>query len=69
MTTNNQRDTASAVVGGAVPGTTLPSELIRVEPTKVDEATQQGIVTYSLFPHPARDPHSIVAFDRREGCI
>ena len=45
MSTNDQRGTtAPGVVGNAVPGTTitLPSELARVEPTKVDETTQQG---------------------------
>lgn len=45
MSTNNQRDTAAPVIiTGAVPGTTvpLPSELAHVEPTRVDEATQQG---------------------------
>ena len=33
-----------ATLGGAVPGTTapLPTELTHTEPTKIDEATQQG---------------------------
>lgn len=59
MSTNDQRDTtAPAAVGGAVPGTTVtfPSEQPYVQPTKVDEATQQGTVTHFLIPHPARPP-------------
>jgi len=44
---NNQRDLAAppvVVSGAGVPGTSipLPTELTHVEPTKVDEATQQG---------------------------
>ncbi|KAF9646696.1 hypothetical protein BDM02DRAFT_2978659 [Thelephora ganbajun] len=46
MSMDNQRSTADrpVMVGDAVPGTTvtLPSELTHVQPTKVDEATQQG---------------------------
>ena len=48
---NSQVDsTSAAAVSGAVPGTTvtLPSELTKIEPTKVDEATQQGTITHFL---------------------
>ena len=43
-----------ASVGGAVPGTAvgLPTELTHIEPTRNDEATQQGAYLIYCFPIP-----------------
>jgi len=47
MSMDDQRETIPtqpATVGGTVPGTTvaLPTEVTHIEPTKIDEQTQQG---------------------------
>ena len=62
MSMNDQRGkTAQPVMpGGAVPGTavTLPTELAHVEPTKIDEETQQGANTLFFF---FRSVHALLA--------
>ena len=76
---DNQRGTTAQPVTavGAVPGTTaaLPTELTHVEPTKIDEKTQQGAVTRFRPAYTAATPHTFVPrFSRlrltvgREGC-
>jgi hypothetical protein len=71
MSTNDQRGaTAPGTVGGAVPGTTipLPSDLTRVEPTKVDEATQQGTSSFHIHTGASVPPSpGIFTSNRGEG--
>lgn len=77
MSMNDQRGkTAQPVMpGGAVPGTavTLPTELTHVEPTKIDEETQQGANTlffsvplthFSRFLRLRPTPRSVATSDR-----
>ena len=56
MNTDNQRGTTSRPVtdGGVVPGTTPPTELTHIKPTKVDEETQQGTAVPLFHFHTLR---------------
>jgi hypothetical protein len=54
MSTNDQRDTTAPAVPEKT--VTFPSEHPYVEPTKVDEATQQGTIAHFLTPYSPRPP-------------